>query len=72
MKGEAIMKLIFGILIAGLVYLIAVRSLHCGDFRVQGDAQFFYGIGARQLDGWDKDGRACEALLDPSDGTAYF
>lgn len=38
------------------------RSLRCGDFALQGDAQLFFILGARQLDGFDNDGVACEGL----------
>lgn len=47
-----------------LAYFVWVRSLQCGDFAVRGDAQFFYSIGAIQLDG-DGDHKACETLPEP-------
>lgn len=68
-------KLIWGFLIfliAALCGIIALKSLRCGGFRVQGDAQFFYELGAKQLDGSDHDGKACEGLLTPRTGTFYF
>lgn len=62
-------------LVFALTFVIArdeLKSLRCGDFAVQGDAQFFMFFGASQLDGNDHDGRACENLSTPRAGTLHI
>lgn len=72
MKYGTVLVTILGICAISLVYIDWVKSLHCGDFTVQGDAQFFYYLGAHQLDGKDQDGKVCEFLPEPRAGVFYF
>lgn len=76
MKPEIGLKWIFYVLMVIVLMLsgifLALKSLRCRDFSVQGDAQFFYTLGAHQLDGNDQDGKACESLRTPRAGTFYF
>lgn len=67
-----VLMAILGLIVFGFLYYLGVSSLRCKDFKVQADAQLFYYIGARQLDGRDKDGQACEHLAVPRPGTAYL
>ena len=50
------------LILAFLIWIFWPRHLHCSDFQTQADAQRAYEKGSKQLDGYDHDGKACEAL----------
>lgn len=68
MKTETALKGILTFLALCLVAVIVhstIKSMRCADFHAQHDAQILYSLGAQQLDGYDKDGRACEGISIP-------